>query len=34
MIFENKVIEYKMCSEFLYKICLKYESFHEEMSDI
>ena len=30
---KKKVIEHEMCSDFLYKFCLKNFSFYEEMSD-
>jgi hypothetical protein len=29
-----KVIEYKMCSDFLYKFCVKHVSSYEELSQI
>jgi hypothetical protein len=32
--FFRKVIEHKMCFDFLYKFCLKHFSFHEELAEI
>ena len=31
---KKKVIEYKMCFDFLYKFCMKHVSFYEELSQI